>query len=52
MRRTKKQKDVFKDLAQWIYTQVFNKEMVYPDILLRDYARLIVERFYIDIQMI
>ncbi len=48
MRRTKKQKDVFKDLAQWIYTQVFNKEMVYPDILLRDYARLIVERFYIE----
>lgn len=45
MRRTDEQKTVFKELAQWVYKEVFDKELVYPDILLRDYARLIVERF-------
>ena len=32
-------------LAEYVYEAVFNQEKVYPDILLRDYARLIVERF-------
>lgn len=48
MKRTTEEKISFKDLAQWIYKEVFDKEIVYPDILLRDYARLIVERFAIE----
>lgn len=35
----------FKILAEYVYQVVFNQEKVYPDILLRDYARLIIERF-------
>ena len=34
-----------KSLAEYVYNTVFNQEKVYPDILLRDYARLIIERF-------
>ena len=37
--------DIFKQLAEYVYNSIFNKERVYPDILLRDYARLIIERF-------
>ncbi len=48
MKRKSENKSAFKDLAQWVYKEVFDKEMVYPDILLRDYARLIVERFSIE----
>lgn len=33
------------DLAEYVYHTVFEREKVYPDILLRDYARLIIERF-------
>ena len=32
-------------LAEYVYENVFNQEKVYPDILLRDYARLIIELF-------
>ena len=32
-------------LAEYVFQAVFNQEKVYPDILLRDYARLIIERF-------
>ncbi len=32
-------------LAEYTYETVFNQEKVYPDILLRDYARMIIERF-------
>ncbi len=35
----------FQALAEYVYNTVFNQEKVYPDILLRDYARLIIERF-------
>ena len=35
----------FLTLSEYVYESVFNQEKVYPDILLRDYARLIVERF-------
>ncbi len=35
----------FESLVLYIFTEVFQKEKVYPDILLRDYARLILERF-------
>lgn len=35
----------FKRLTEYVYTNIFDQESVYPDILLRDYARLIVELF-------
>ncbi len=35
----------FERLASKVYLEVFSKEKVYPDILLRDYARLIIERY-------
>ena len=36
---------IFRELAEYIYDSVFDQEAVYADILLRDYARLIIERF-------
>lgn len=45
MKRNGEYKDDFVELVTWIYREIFMKEYVYPDILLRDYARLIVERF-------
>ena len=33
------------ELVEYVYSNVFDKETVYPDILLRDYARLIVEKY-------
>lgn len=35
----------FKGLVEYIYTTIFNKNLVYPDILLRDYAKLTIEYF-------
>lgn len=35
-------------LAEYVYESVFNQEKVYPDILLRDYARLIIEKFFAE----
>ena len=35
----------FQALAERVYREVFDQEKVYPDILLRDYARLIIELF-------
>jgi len=35
----------FQALAEYVYHTVFAQKKVYPDILLRDYARLIIERF-------
>lgn len=35
----------FQVLAEFVYNTVFNQKNVFPDILLRDYARLIIERF-------
>ena len=45
MKRTEEYKEEFYELTKWVYNEIFDKEVVYPDILLRDYARLIVERF-------
>lgn len=45
MKRAKKYKTEYKELVKYIYNSVFNKATVYPDILLRDYARLIIERY-------
>lgn len=38
-------KQEFKKLAEYVYSSVFNKKNVYPDILLRDYSRLIIEKY-------
>lgn len=38
----------FQILAEYVYQVVFDQEKVYPDILLRDYARLIIERFFYE----
>lgn len=40
--------DTYRYLAEYVYQSVFNKEKVYPDILLRDYARLIIEKFILE----
>ena len=45
MKRAEPDEEAFEQLAVMVYKEVFAKETVYPDILLRDYARLIVERF-------
>ena len=44
-KRQGNQLDIYKTLAEYVYETVFNQESVYPDILLRDYARLIIKRF-------
>lgn len=36
------------ELAEYVYESVFNQRKVYPDVLLRDYARLIIERLYAE----
>ena len=38
----------FKTLAEYVFNTIFNKALVYPDILLRDYARQIIERFIFE----
>lgn len=45
VKRTEPHPGAFKELAEYVYSHIFDKEYVYPDILLRDYARLIVERW-------
>ena len=45
MKRTDRNEAEFSELSEYIFNTVFNKDMVYPDILLRDYARLIIERW-------
>lgn len=45
MKRTEVNVAEFRKLAEYVYTSVFDQENVYPDVLLRDYARLIVERY-------
>ncbi|SDF10678.1 hypothetical protein [Sporomusa acidovorans] len=45
VKRKDKNKIVFETLAAYIYNHVFQSEFVYPDILMRDYARLTMERF-------
>lgn len=36
-------KDEAKEICEFIYQSVFHKDIIYPDILLRDYARNIIE---------
>ena len=44
-KRQKKDDSVYINLAEYVYSTIFDQELIYPDILLRDYARLIIERF-------
>ena len=41
-------KEVFKSLVYFIFENIFNKDIVFPDILLRDYARLIIEQYLME----
>ena len=45
VKRTAGNQEEYKSLAEYVYTSFFCQGDVYPDILLRDYARLIIERF-------
>ena len=36
---------VYREIAEYVYLTVFDKDEVYPDVILRDYARLIIEYF-------
>ena len=38
-------KQIFNSLTKYVYEKIFSAKIVYPDILLRDYAKLIVERY-------
>lgn len=45
VKRSNANKEIFKELVCFVFDNIFNKDYVYPDILLRDYARLIIERY-------
>jgi hypothetical protein len=45
VKRNQEHTGAFKELATYVYSSIFDQEYVYPDILLRDYARLILERW-------
>lgn len=45
VKREEKDKEIYNCLALYVYENIFQAESVYEDILLRDYARLIIERF-------
>ncbi len=38
----------YKKLTHYVIERIFNQDMVFPDILLRDYARLIVEQYVFE----
>lgn len=48
VKREKKDKNTYKSLAKYVYKTIFLAPQVYPDILLRDYARLIIERYLFE----
>lgn len=48
MKRTSSWANEFMELSTYIYRTIFLAEEVYPDILLRDYARLIIERWIFE----
>ena len=45
MKRDKLYAKEFEELVLYVYEAIFNKEYVYPDILLRDYSKLIIDRW-------
>lgn len=48
VKRNSENKEIFKSLVGFVFKDIFDKDMVYPDILLRDYARLIIERYLME----
>lgn len=48
LKRSKDYVGEYETLVEYIYKHVFDAELVYPDILLRDYARQIIERFIVE----
>lgn len=48
VKRINENKKAYRSLVALVYDNIFNKEIVYPDILLRDYARLIIERYIFE----
>lgn len=47
-KRVHPEDECFEKLVEYVYETIFNQDKVYPDILLRDYARLIIERFIVE----
>ena len=45
VKRESEHKHEYTQLVNYVYTRIFKQKKVFPDILLRDYARLIIERF-------
>lgn len=45
IKRNKAYEKEYSLLVTEVYQQIFNKDDIYPDILLRDYARMIIERW-------
>lgn len=48
IKRTSVYENDYKNLAKYVYKNIFSQKEVYPDILLRDYARLIIERYLFE----
>lgn len=48
VKRNCENKEGYNSLVRFVFRDIFNKEIIYPDILLRDYARLIVERYLME----
>lgn len=46
VKRKKAEKNEYLKLVNYIYLTIFDRDSVYPDILLRDYAKLIIEKFF------
>ena len=44
-KREKNNEQEYQSLCEYVYKTIFEQEKVYPDILLRDYARQIIDRF-------
>lgn len=45
VRRSEENENEYRLLVEFIYENIFDKDEVYPDILLRDYAALIIQNF-------
>ncbi|MCM1160738.1 MAG: hypothetical protein NC412_05900 [Roseburia sp.] len=48
VKRNCENKEKFKSLVCFVFEDIFSKDTIYPDILLRDYARLIIERYLME----
>lgn len=45
LKREENERSEFESLVKYIYDKIFLQKYVYPDVLLRDYARMILERW-------